>query len=79
MAYPSIPLNKFHKTVTLTLSRLFRSYGFNVTYEQESILRLLCVADGIPQGELASMVGQDRSNISRTLGILVRKGFAVRV
>lgn len=76
--YPRIKLGKFHKTINLTMSRIFKSHGHNITREQEAILRALCVSDGINQAELAARAGQERNNLSRTLNILESKGWVTR-
>lgn len=76
--YPQIKLNKFNKTINLAMSRIFKAYGYNVTREQEAILRALVAFDGVNQAELAARTGQERNNLSRTLGILEDKGFISR-
>jgi len=76
--FPHIKLNKFNKAINLTMSRIFKVHGYNITREQEAILRSLCMTDGINQAELASMAGQERNNLSRTLAILEEKGLVVR-
>lgn len=78
-AYPRIKLNKFHKTINLVMSRIFKVYGCNITREQEAILRALVAFDGVNQAELAVRAGQERNNLSRTLGILEEKGLVSRV
>lgn len=77
-AYPQIKLGKFHKTINLTMSRIFKAHGYNITREQEAILRALCVFDGVNQAELAARAGQERNNLSRTLNILESKGLVSR-
>ena len=72
--YPGLPLSKFNKLVNLTLKRLFKSVGCDITREQEVILRELCRSDGINQAKLAIRVGQDRNNLSRTLSLLEHRG-----
>ena len=75
---PQIKLNKFNKTINLVMSRIIRSHGYNITREQEAILRALCIFDGINQAELATRAGQERNNLSRTLTILEDKGLITR-
>lgn len=77
--YPRIRLNKFHKTINLAMSRIFKAHGFNITREQEAILRALCSTEGINQAELAMLAGQERNNLSRTLNILEEKGLVSRI
>ena len=55
------------------MTRLFRAHGYDITREQEVILRELCERDGVHQADLARRVGQDRNNLSRTLEILTLK------
>ncbi len=76
--FPHIKLNKFNKTINLTMNRIFKAHGYNITREQEAILRSLCVSDGINQAELAVMAGQERNNLSRTLSILEEKNLIIR-
>jgi len=78
MRYPRLKLAYFNKLINLTMARLFRTDGLDVTREQEAILRELAQADGISQVELATRTGQDRNNLSRTLDLLVGKGLALR-
>ena len=72
--YRRLPLSKFNKLVNLTLKRLFKSVGCDITREQEVILRELCRSDGVNQAQLAARVGQDRNNLSRTLSLLEHRG-----
>ncbi|MBL8385927.1 MAG: MarR family transcriptional regulator [Burkholderiales bacterium] len=78
LRYPRLKLAYFNKLINLTMTRLFRSGGLDVTREQEAILRELLQGDGINQAELAARTGQDRNNLSRTLDLLVRKRLAYR-
>jgi DNA-binding MarR family transcriptional regulator len=78
MRYPRIKLALFQKCVNLTMTRVFRAHGYEVTREQEVILRELCGKDGLNQVDLARRTGQDRNNMSRTLDILELKGLVVR-
>lgn len=78
LVYPRIKLALFHKLVNLTMARLFRAHGHDITREQEVILRELRQQDCINQVELAVRTGQDRNNLSRTLHILESKGLVVR-
>ena len=77
--YPRIKLNKFHKTINLAMGRIFKAHGFNITREQEAILRALCSTEGVNQAELAMLAGQERNNLSRTLNILEEKGLVTRI
>lgn len=76
--YPRIKLSRFHKLINLTMSRLFKAYGYDITREQEVTLRELRQHDGVNQVDLASRTGQDRNNLSRTLDILESKGLVAR-
>ena len=68
--FQGLPIAKFNKLVNLTLKRLFETAGCDITREQEVILRELVHSDGYNQAELATRVGQDRNNLSRTLRLL---------
>jgi DNA-binding MarR family transcriptional regulator len=76
--YPRIKLSRFHKLINLTMSRLFKAYGYDITREQEVTLRELRQRDGVNQVDLASRTGQDRNNLSRTLDILESKSLVAR-
>lgn len=78
LSYPRIRLTLLQKTVNLAMTRLFRAHGYDITREQEGILRELCERDGVNQADLARRVGQDRNNLSRTLEILTLKKLVVR-
>lgn len=78
MNYPRIRLTLLQKSINLTMTRLFRANGYDITREQEVILRELCERDGVNQADLARRVGQDRNNLSRTLEILTLKKLVVR-
>ena len=77
-AYPRIRLAYFNKLVNLAMSRQFQLHGLDVTREQEAILRELAQGDGCNQAELAQRTGQDRNNLSRTLGLLEAKQLVTR-
>lgn len=78
MSYPRIRLTLLQKSVNLAMTRLFRAHGYDITREQEVILRELCERDGVNQADLARQVGKDRNNLSRTLEILTLKKLVVR-
>ncbi|MCD1636465.1 MarR family transcriptional regulator [Martelella mediterranea] len=74
-----LPVARFNKQVNLTLSRLLKAADSDLSREQEVILRQLRVSDGINQVALSTLVDQDSNNISRTLGLLERRGLIRRV
>lgn len=74
-----LPVARFNKLVNLTLSRLLKAADSDLSREQEVILRQLRVRDGINQIALSALVDQDSNNLSRTLGLLERRGFIRRV
>lgn len=76
--YPRIRLSYFNKLINLVMGRLFVRRGLDLTREQEAILRELRQGDGINQAELAARTGQDRNNLSRTLGLLAEKSLVRR-
>lgn len=76
--YPRIKLSLLHKLINLTMKRLFIAYGYDITREQEVILRELRQQDGVNQVDLSARTGQDRNNLSRTLDILESKKLVAR-
>ena len=77
-SFPQVKLNLFHKAINLTMQRMFKARGLNITREQEAILRALCATEGVNQADLAARAGQERNNLSRTLSILESKGLVRR-
>lgn len=78
IVFPRIKLSLLHKLINAVMARLFKAHGCDITREQEVILRELRQRDGVNQVVLASRVGQDRNNLSRTLDILQSKKLVVR-
>lgn len=74
-----LPVSRFNKQVNLTVSRLLKAAQSELSREQEVILRQLRIRDGISQIALSTLVDQDSNNISRTLGLLEKRGFVRRV
>ncbi len=74
-----LPVARFNKAVNLTLSRLLKAAGSDLSREQEVILRRLRVRDGLSQVQLSELVNQDSNNISRTLSLLEARGFIRRL
>ena len=72
--YPRIEINRLRKLAAQSLDRSFTASGYDVTNEQELILRNLRQHESICPTDLARYTGQDRNNLSRTLAILERKG-----
>ena len=50
----------------------FRNAGFNVTNEQFSILAQLWYQDGISQQDIASVVGRDKTTVSRVIDNMIK-------
>lgn len=76
--YPRLPIKRLSKTMNRSVDRVFTSNGFSITSEQEVILRVLRTAGPMSQTELARLAGQDRNNLSRTLGLLQKKGLIIK-
>lgn len=76
--YPRLSISRLRKTMAQSLDRAFARHGHSVTNEQELVLRSLRNNDAISQTELAALTGQDRNNLSRTVGILEKKGLVVK-
>ena len=75
---PSIRISRLYKMMDLSLCRKFRENGFDITNEQEIILRTLHSAGEMNQTDLAASTGQDRNNLSRTVTLLEGKGYVAR-
>ena len=72
--FPRLPIGRLSKTMGQSVDRAFSKHGYPVTTEQEMVLRTLRSTGPISQTELANYTGQDRNNLSRTVGILEKKG-----
>jgi DNA-binding MarR family transcriptional regulator len=72
--YPRLQISLLYRVAELSFLRALRGTYPNITGAQELVMRVLRLEGDMNQTELASRVGQDRNNLSRTLGILKKKG-----
>lgn len=72
--YPRIRLTRLSNLMARSISRRFQLCGFNITNNQEAILRNLRFHGAMSQTCLAEYTGQDRNSLSRTLAILEKNG-----
>ncbi len=72
--YPRLSISVLHKVMEFSFVRAMQERNLDITGAQELVLRALRFEGGLTQTELASRVGQDRNNLSRTLSILRKKG-----
>ncbi len=72
--YPRLQISLLYKVAELSFLRAMRESYSSITVAQELVMRVLRLEGDMNQTELASRVGQDRNNLSRTLGILQKKG-----
>lgn len=71
---PRIRFTRLNKLMSRSLNRAFQKHDLSATNEQELILRNLRNVENMTQTELASVTGQDRYNISRTIALMEQKG-----
>ena len=60
------------------LSREFQTRGHQVTFEQWQVLSVLLEHPGIIQNELGERTSKDKTNITRILDVLARRGYLER-
>lgn len=71
--YPRLQISILHNVIEKSFLHFLRDSHPGITMPQELVLRALRFEGDMNQTELASHVGQDRNNLSRTLGILEKK------
>lgn len=67
------------RSIMKRLSNKFISAGFDVSYEQWSILVHLYRKDGQTQQELANIAVKDKAAITRLLNVLEKKNIVLRI
>ena len=67
------------RSIVKRLSKKFSDSGFDVSYEQWSILVHLYRKDGQTQQELARVAVKDKAAVTRLLNILERKNIVLRI
>ena len=71
--YPRLQVSILHNVMERSFLHALQDSHPGITMPQELVLRALRFEGDMNQTELASRVGQDRNNLSRTLGILEKK------
>jgi len=61
------------------LNRNFASAGYEITIEQWKILKMLWDKDGLSQKELAEGTWKDKASLARTLDIMEKQNYVVRI
>lgn len=56
----------------------FLEKGYDITFEQWTILNVLYVEPGIIQSEIAMRTYKDKTNVTRILDVLSKNGYVVR-
>ena len=59
--------------------KLFRENGFDLTFEQWTVMNVLYAEPGLIQSKIADKTFKDKTNITRILDILGKKGFVERI
>jgi len=61
------------------VSRICRDAGYHLTPEEADTLMIIRHCDGLPQSQLANILGKDRAAITRLMNSLVKSGLVERV
>lgn len=61
-----------------SLLECFGNLGYDITFEQWTILAVLNNQPGLIQSEIASITSKDRTNITRILDVLQKKNYIIR-
>lgn len=57
---------------------VFLEKGYDITFEQWTVLNVLYVEPGLIQSEIATRTYKDKTNVTRILDVLCKKGYVVR-
>lgn len=57
---------------------LFMERGYDLTFEQWTVLNVLYAEPGINQSEIAARTFKDKTNVTRILDVLAKKGYVAR-
>lgn len=60
------------------LLRLFQENGYDLTFEQWTVLNVIFADPGSIQSEIADKTFKDRTNVTRILDILAKRGLITR-
>jgi DNA-binding MarR family transcriptional regulator len=67
------------RAIIKRLTKKFTDAGFDVSYEQWSILIHLYRRDGLTQQELSKLAVKDKASITRLLNVLEKKNIVLRI
>lgn len=56
----------------------FMDLGYDITFEQWTVLNVLYVEPGLIQSEIAEKTYKDKTNVTRILDVLCKNGYTVR-
>ncbi len=57
---------------------IFLDRGYDITFEQWTVLNVLYVEPGLIQSEIAARTYKDKTNVTRILDVLSKKGYVIR-
>ena len=61
------------------VSRICKDAGYNITPEEADTLMIIRHCDGLPQSQLALILGKDKAAITRLMNTLVKSGLVERI
>jgi len=61
------------------VSRVCKDAGYNITPEEADTLMIIRHCDGLPQSQLALILGKDKAAITRIMNALVKSGLVGRI
>jgi len=61
------------------VSFICASEGYKLTPEEAETLMLIHHCDGLPQSQLAKMLGKDKAAVTRLVNVLVKSGLVARI
>ncbi len=61
------------------VSRICKDAGYNITPEEADTLMIIRHCDGLPQSQLAMILGKDKAAITRLMNALVKSGLVGRI
>lgn len=56
----------------------FLEKGYNITFEQWTVLNVLYTEPGLIQSEIAMKTYKDKTNVTRILDVLAKNGYVIR-
>jgi len=61
------------------VSRICKDAGYNLTPEEADTLMIIRHCNGLPQSQLASILGKDKAAVTRLMNTLVKSGLVGRI